>query len=365
MTSPPDRPAPGRPAADSPSGAELALRRAEALGATGRWEQALRAVHEVLATDPWNPVALRLAAVAEIQLGRYAQALQAAEAAVAVQPDAEHGHRLASIALEHLGRHADAVRAAREAVRCDASEPYALSRLATVLSARRGGRREAVRAARAAVEAGPGLAQPLFVLGLVQHRRGRRGAARAAYEAVLRLEPGHAEALNNLGALALNSHRLGRGARLLGDSLAADPQSAVARHNVDVLALGLARRVWVAALLTALAVGVAGAVEHGGSAVPWRWIALVLGWGLLAAWCVPTWRATPPALRHAVRERVRRRPLLVVAWGVAGLLLVGSIVVAALPRSAVSLEATLAAARVVLLVNLGVWIAVRRGRPRE
>ncbi|GAB3459685.1 tetratricopeptide repeat protein [Kineococcus endophyticus] len=370
MPTPPD--GPGHPASVPPSPTELALRRAEALGDAGRWEQSLRTLHEVLAAEPRHPVALRLAAVAEIQLQRWPQALQAAQAAVAVDPAAEHGHRLASVALEHLGRHGEAVRAAREAVRCEPSEPYALARLASVLSTRRGGRREALHAAHAAVEAGPGLTSPLFVLALVQHRRGRRRAAVAAYEAVLRLEPGHADALNNLGALALNSHRLGRGARLLGDSLAADPQSAVARHNVDVLAVGLARRVWVAGLLTALGVGIAEAVESGageggadGSVVPWRWIVLVLGWGVLAAWFVPTWRAVPRSLQHAVAERSRRRPLLVVAWVTAVLLLLGSLVVAALPRSAVSLEATLGAARVVLLVNLVVWIALRRGRPRE
>lgn len=121
MPTPPD--GPGHPASGPPSPTELALRRAEALGDAGRWEQSLRTLHEVLAREPRHPVALRLAAVAEIQLQRWPQALQAAQAAVAVDPTSEHGHRLASVALEHLGRHGEAVLAAREAVRCEPSEP--------------------------------------------------------------------------------------------------------------------------------------------------------------------------------------------------------------------------------------------------
>ncbi|WP_380161618.1 tetratricopeptide repeat protein [Kineococcus sp. R86509] len=345
---------------------DVRLRRAEALADAGRWDQSLRAVHDVLASDPHHGEALRLAAMAELQLDRPEAAAQAATAAIAAEPQHEHGHRLLSVALQRLGHHDAALQAARDGVRANPHHPYALAQLATVLSDRRSTRREAVTTAERAVAAGPGMAHPLFVLGLALQQRGRRGRARRAYAAALELDPQHPEALNNLGVIALNSHRLGGAARFLGDSLLADPHSATARFNVDVLALAFARRIWIGSALAVLALLVGGAVESGtGTGFPVRLVVLLVAVAGLGAWTASAWRSTPTAVRAAVLQRSRQRPLLVSAWVIAALLLLACVGIAVAPLETVAGPGAFEVFRVLFLVNVVFGFVVRRSRPRR
>ncbi|MGI4896343.1 MAG: tetratricopeptide repeat protein [Janthinobacterium lividum] len=343
---------------------DVDLRRAAALGEAGRWEQALQSAHAVLGRSPHHAEALRWASVAELSLARPVRALQAAQASVAVEPHAEHGHRLVSVALLQMRRPVEAVEAARAAVRCAPHEPYAVSQLATALAVRRRTRRAAVAVAKQAVALGPGMAEPLFALGLVHQQRGNFRPARRAYEAALAIEPDHSEALNNLGAIALNSARLGRGAQLLGDSLAVDPHSDVARHNVDVLALGLSRRVWLTGWAALLAMSIVTGVQtRTGTPIPLRALVLLAAVLVLALILKMTWRSVPPALRIAVRQRLLTQPLLIASWVFAALLWAGCVVLLLLPRGTLSLEETFQLARVIVVANVVFSLLLRRKRP--
>ncbi len=76
---------------------------------------------------------------------------------------------------------------------------------------------------------------------LARHQQGRLAEAEAAYQALLQAHPGHAGALHLLGLAHFQRGDAAAAARLIGESLARDGRNAVAHNNHGAVLLALGR----------------------------------------------------------------------------------------------------------------------------
>jgi tetratricopeptide (TPR) repeat protein len=225
---PPSRPV---PAPSCPSGQavrpdRLATRAGEVL-APGDAPAALACAEEALAKDPRNLSALRRRAAALAALGRVEEAREAWARAVAVDPDDPetllgaadlHVARLGGDRAALKAGRAQALRGARLATRPPRRDPGLAARLLLVAAMAEndlGDSLAALRHVETALRLRPGDADAVYERGVALYELCRFPESRRAFETVLRKVPDDAWALHYLGLLAERAGEDGRAERLL------------------------------------------------------------------------------------------------------------------------------------------------------
>ncbi|MEU5216040.1 tetratricopeptide repeat protein [Streptomyces sp. NPDC020807] len=296
-----------------------ALRRAEALYDTGRYEQAGALVAQHLATDPEDAGALVLLARCHHRAGAHPAALAAVDQALRAEPESLTGWLMRVQILLAMRRFPEAEAAGRYAVQLAPQywgSHYALGTALTEFgeAARTPGRTvEAYEAARAAVALGPEEDAAHFLVGLTAQRRGDHATAQRAYETTLRLNPQSSEAHNNLSLLRLRGRWFRRGAWTQAAegfvaSAALDLQDRKARFNLESMAWSTAAGARWVALLGFLAATFGAAPVRSGATGPEAVVPLVVG----AAVLLGAWGGWAVWMARRVPSRLRR-PLLLVA----------------------------------------------------
>ncbi len=218
------------------------LDRLDVLLDIGRFDEALRQGHRLLAGGPNDPEVLTRVSLAHHGLGQHAEALDAAQRVVALLPNSAIGHICASEALVALKRIREAIAAARRAVHLEPGNMYAHAQLAEAASLRRRRRREAWAAATEAVELEPDVADAHATMGAVALRQGRHGAAEAAFLRALQLDPTNHAANHNLALLRVRRGEFVEGAQDLGTTAAQHPNAPESAAAFEVVALLWLRR---------------------------------------------------------------------------------------------------------------------------
>ena len=207
----------------------------------GRYQQAIRQLASILATDPHNSHALCLLARARLGVNDNKGAETAAAAAIAADPDNEWALRIASLALQRMDFTSDSVRMARRAVGIAPTIGETHARLAMALAADNSNLDEARHAADRAVELNPHAVDAYLAVGAVALADRRPRDAQQAIAHALAIDPTSAAAHNELARTHLHRRRfvggamLGRAAAGFGTALRSDPNEQVSRRNLDVV----------------------------------------------------------------------------------------------------------------------------------
>jgi tetratricopeptide (TPR) repeat protein len=190
-----------------------------------RLDHALELCHQLLELTPDDPAALQQCAGVLVELGRRREALDCLDRSIAIEPDASRWLDRAQL-LTDEGDPAQALRSYERAAALDRGSARALTGLGVML-ARTGDHKRAVQVLRRAVKKSPSTATAWYTLGaslyalnphalnrhalnrhalnrhaLNRHALNRRKRVRAAVLKALEADPGCAPALNLLGVLA-------------------------------------------------------------------------------------------------------------------------------------------------------------------
>ena len=163
----------------------------------GRFGDAARRYHDVLARDPHRAEALHGFGVMHHQCGHHARAAELIGRAVALEPGAATFHANLAEAFRSIGQYEDAVEACLMALRLH-----------------------------------PGLPEAANNLGLALQDLGRLAEAEARFREELRARPSFALARNNLGGLLRHLGRADEARDAFHAAFASDPDLAMARANL-------------------------------------------------------------------------------------------------------------------------------------
>ncbi len=166
----------------------------------GRFADAARCYHTVLAGQPDHAGALHLFGVLHHQNGYSARAVELIGRAVALEPETAAYHANLAEAHRALGQHQQAIDCCRTALRLRPDYPEAANNLGLALHAL-GRFAEAVAQFHAALELGADFALVENNLGTSLRELGRFGEALQAYRLAVALDPELAPARSNLGQL--------------------------------------------------------------------------------------------------------------------------------------------------------------------
>jgi len=243
---PPSSPVPSAPACptDPAAGPDRLAARAGEVLASGDAPIALACAEEALAQAPRHLPALRRRAAALAAAGRIEEAREAWARAVAVNPDDPetllgaadlHVARLGGDRAALQAGRAQALRGARIATRPPRRDPGLAARLLVVAAMAEndlGDSLTALRHVEAALRLSPGDADAVYERGVALYELCRFPESRRAFETVLRKMPDDAWALHYLGLLAERAGEEGRAERLLARASRLAP--ADLRGPVDV-----------------------------------------------------------------------------------------------------------------------------------
>jgi tetratricopeptide (TPR) repeat protein len=216
--------------------AVLELRRADLLLAAGRYGEALRKAHELMAQMPAEALPFVVAARAEMGLQRLPQARAAVDTAIGLDPSLAVAHRVRALVLISQSRKARdrspiAVDAAREAVRLAPDAPVGYWILADALLVA-GKIAEAVPVMDYAVELAPDESEAWRFRSRVARIARDHLVAEADCREALRLDPENAAAVNELGVVMKARGRSSMSLQQFSGALALDPTSLSARRNL-------------------------------------------------------------------------------------------------------------------------------------
>jgi tetratricopeptide (TPR) repeat protein len=267
-------------------GIAATLRAAEIDYASGRKEQAQRAIDAVVAKAPRNSAAHVLKARLLLTEGKPTEALPLAQSAVSLDPESAAAHYTLGLIHQALDDPAAATRAFTEVLKVNPRAVDAQTRLAAIHLAT-GKAATTVSLAEAAVRTAPGNreAQLLLVQGLIatgdisraetdaralvtrhpdwaaahtalataQLRRGNFAAAEQEFGRALQLQPGDLDAIQGMVTVYVNTKRTAEGRQYLNARLAERPNDAgllvlVAELDVQQRDLAAAERHYIRAI---------------------------------------------------------------------------------------------------------------------
>jgi tetratricopeptide (TPR) repeat protein len=209
----------------------LDLRSAYALHQAGRYADAARIYHALLASKPDNAAALHLFGVLHQQCGHTARAVELIERAIALRPDVAAYHANLSEAQRTLGRHEAAVASSRTALALRPEYPEALNNLGLALH-ELGQNEEALSHFDAALALKPDFALAQNNRGSALRALGKTGEAIEAYRAAVALQPDLARTHANLGQLLADQGQLLEGLAHCREAVRHQPDLAAAHNNL-------------------------------------------------------------------------------------------------------------------------------------
>lgn len=326
--------------------------RAEMLLDARRYEEALRAAGEALASDPFDVEAQLLRARANLRLERHREALHDADAVLSREPSEIQAHAVRAGALVGLKRGEEALVAAIETTRLAPTWPGAHLTVAAVADRVRGRGQIAWDAANRACELAPLDPDTHAMMGSVALSWKRLDVAERALLEALRLDPQHTEARHDLGVVRFNSGSYGEAAAGFASSLKDDPGLGIARQNLEGVVLRWIQRthlgIWAVWFLVRIFVSVQVPL---GAAVVW-----LLGAALLVWWTRRTVSTLAGDLR-VVLWRVLRSSWLASLWfGCVVVAALGTTVAALFPVLSVAVAGLVVAGLALLLGCLASWV---------
>ncbi|MGE0096320.1 MAG: tetratricopeptide repeat protein [Alphaproteobacteria bacterium] len=198
---------------------------------TGRNDQALTHLREVVRLAPDNLLGLRALGHASLAARRAEEAADAFGRLATLRPDLAEAHFGQGNALRDLGRMADAVPAYRRAVAADPKSPHARVNLGIVLQGI-AAYDEAVSVLREAAELAPDSYAARYNLGYVLSLQRRFDEAAEAYRSALALDPDSAGAHLNLGSVLQSQHKVDEAIVSYRRAIAAAPDLVQAHINL-------------------------------------------------------------------------------------------------------------------------------------
>lgn len=219
----------------------MSLEQARVYADLKRFEEALRVLAQVLASEPANADAHRLRSFCLYSLGRPGESAAAAGEALAQEPESEWALRLRAISLTSMAEAAkgprrkklaqDALSAANDAVRVAPSSHLGYVVLADAHLAR-GDTRAADGAVHKAIELAPAEAQCWVTRSRVALIAQDYSAAANAARHALQLEPDNFAAHNNLGAALDGQKRKREAAASFAMAARLRPTEGVVQDNI-------------------------------------------------------------------------------------------------------------------------------------
>jgi tetratricopeptide (TPR) repeat protein len=234
--------------------ASALLNQAAAHHRQGRWEAALAAYEQALATGigPTAPLLETIAAAAWAS-GRAEEALRRLRQALALGPAQALVHRNLGIAATDDGSIADGVRRQRRAATCDPFSPLVWEGLASAYRDA-SGLAAAAQSWRRSLVLAPNSATGWYDLGTGEQQAGHWSMAMALLRRALAIEPRHAPTLGNLAVCLSEQNRTEEALSTFEQAVRCDPSSFRRRHalHLERLKAGLFEDAWEAIADTAL-----------------------------------------------------------------------------------------------------------------
>ena len=197
----------------------------------GRFADAARCYHTVLARQPDHAGALHLFGVLHHQNGYSARAVELIGRALAVQPETAAYHANLAEAYRALGQHQEAVDCCRTALRLQPESAAAANNLGLALHAL-GRFAEAVAQFRAALEMRSDFALAHNNLGTSLRELGQLDEALQAYRCAVALDPKLALARSNLGQTLVDLGQAEEGLPHCAEAVKLEPNAPAAHNNL-------------------------------------------------------------------------------------------------------------------------------------
>jgi tetratricopeptide (TPR) repeat protein len=214
------------------------IQRGRTLYEQGKYEEALSALEQAIAKDPFNISAQKGKGATLAQLGRYEEAITVFEHLMALAPDDVHPYESKAFALQHLGRSQEALAFCQQPSVRGQDQTAAAYELSGCLCWRLGYREEALGTYEQAILLDPDMALAHHGRGNVLREVGRADEALAAYERASQLDPGLAPAHNGRGFMLQTLGRYHEALEAYEQAIECDPGFAFAWQNrYRVLAL--------------------------------------------------------------------------------------------------------------------------------
>jgi tetratricopeptide (TPR) repeat protein len=197
----------------------------------GRYADAARIYHGLLAREPENADALHLFGVMHHQCGHASRAVELIGRAAALQPGAAVFHSNLAEAYRGLGEHEQAVHCCRTALLLQSRYPEAMNNLGLALEAL-GRHEEAAVQFRAAVHERPEFALAWNNLGTSLRKLDRPDEALEAFRSAVAHDSHLAMARANLGQALIDSGELEQGLEHCQEAVRLQPELAAAHNNL-------------------------------------------------------------------------------------------------------------------------------------
>ena len=210
----------------------------------GRYADAARCYHNLLAREPENAEALHLFGVMHHQCGHSGRAVELIGRAAALRPHAAAFHANLAEAYRSLGDHERAIDSCRIALRLKPLYPDAANNLGLALQAL-GRHEEAAEQYRAALDARPEFALARNNLGTVLRDLGRTDEAVEAFRTAVAHDPALALARANLGQALVDAGQADEALEHCQEAVRLQPDLAAAHNNLGNVYRNLGQ--WAAA----------------------------------------------------------------------------------------------------------------------
>ncbi len=197
----------------------------------GRYADAARLYHAIIAHEPDHADALHLFGVMHHQCGHPARAVELIARAVAVRPDTAVFYCNMAEAHRSLGQFEEAAACCQTALRLRANFPEALNNLGLALQSL-GRLDEAADQFRAALRLRPGFAMAQNNLGALQRELDKEEDAFEAFRVAVELDPDNAEARANLGQALVDLGDAEAGLAHCQEAVRLRPDLAAAHNNL-------------------------------------------------------------------------------------------------------------------------------------
>ncbi len=335
--------------------------RAEMLLDARRYEEAVRAAGEALASEPFDVEAQLVRARANLRLERFRETLQDVDDVLVREPSDVQAHGVRAAALLGLKRGDEALAAAIETTRLAPGFAGAHLTVAAVADQLKGRGQIAWDAASRACELAPLDADAHATMGSVALSWKRLDVAERALLEALRLDPQHTGARHDLGVVRFDSGSYGEAAAGFVSSLKDDPGLGVARQNLEGVVLRWIQRTHLGmwAVWFVVRICVAAQVQVA-AAVVWA-----IGVALLVWWTRRTVSTLAGDLR-VVLWRVLRSSWLASSWfGCVVVAAVGTTLAALVPVVAVSVTGLVVGGLALLVGCLASWVRLGARRVRR
>jgi tetratricopeptide (TPR) repeat protein len=207
----------------------------------GRYADAARRYHGLLAREPENADALHLFGVMHHECGHSGRAAELIGRAVALRPQAAAFHANLAEVHRKLGQHEQAIDCCRTALKLEPEFPEAANNLGLALQAL-GRREEAIEAFLTALRTRPGFALARNNLGIVLRELGRADEALEAFRAAVAIDPGLAMARANLGQALIDAGEPEEALPHCQEAVRLQPDLAAAHNSLGNAYTALERR---------------------------------------------------------------------------------------------------------------------------